>query len=171
MPDTTATRPLGRGKKLLTRQDHEQIQKLANIQGEEDYAVVISRGKGFWNRSTHVFSRQPTTNEINDFEQTGSRLKFRGQKAEVQGSAIKASVALYDKLIARAYDVLIGMRTVETMTAEEARAKVPPITKRAAITEWIGDVHGATRMAEMEGEDDDDSEDERPSNASGDSDE
>lgn len=157
MPDATT---LPRRGKILTRQDHQLIQKVANLQGEEDYAVVVSRGKGYWSRSVHVFSRQPTTNEINEFEQTGSRLKFRGQKAEVQGSAIKAAVALYDKLVARAYDVLIGMREVETLTSEEARAKVPPIMKRAAITEWIGDVHGATRMAEMEGEDDDDSEDE-----------
>ena len=157
MPETSI-RP--RRTKILTRQDHERIQQVTNLQGEEDYAVVIRRGKGFWNRSVHVFSRQPTENEINDFEQTGSRLKFRGQKAEVEGSAIKASARLYDKLVARAYDVLIGMKTVEKMDAETARAKVPAIEKRAAITEWIGDVHGATRMAEMEGEDDaeDDSE-------------
>lgn len=149
-------------KKILTKQDHDLIIERIKPKGDEDYAVVVSKGKGYWNRAVHVFSRQPTTTEINKYEQTGSKLKFRGQKAEVEGSAILAAVDLYNKLVDRAYDVLIGLRTHEVLNVEQARALVPPMDKRAAIVEWIGNVHGATRMAEMEGEDDDDSEEDTP---------
>jgi hypothetical protein len=146
-------------KKVLTKQDHDLIIQKIDPQGDEDYAVVLSKGKGYWNRAVHVFSRQPTTSEINEFEQTGSKLKFKGQKAQVDGSAVLAAVKLYNHLIARAYDVLVGLRTHERLDAAQACAIVTPLEKRAAITEWIGNVHGATRMAEMEGEDDDMEED------------
>lgn len=152
MPTPNTTRPRG-SKKILTRQDHDLIQEKAQITGDEDYVVVLSRGKGYWNRSVHVFQRQPTTNELNAYEQTGSRLKFKGQKAQVDGSAVLAAVQLYDKLVARTYDVLVGLKTYDKLDGAQSRATVPALAKRAAVVEWIGDVQGATRMAEMEGED------------------
>lgn len=151
---TSATRP--RNSKIITKQDHETIQQKCDIDGEkgEDYAVVLQRGKGFWIKSIHVFSRHPTTKEINDYEQTASRLKFKGQKAQVEGSAINAAVAIYNVLVARSYDVLIGLKEHAQLDAELSRAKVPPMVKREAIRDLIAEVYSASRMAEMEGEDD-----------------
>lgn len=151
-----------RDPRIVTREDHDLIQQRINPQEGEDYAVTVAKGKGYWVKSIHVFSRHPTQGEINAYEQTASRVKFRGQKAEIEGSQINAAVGLYDLLITRAYDVLAGLRRHEQLDREGARAKVPALTKREAIRELIGEVYSATRMEESLGgdveTDDDDSE-------------
>ncbi len=149
--------------KIVTRAEHEIIQQKCNFQGDEDYAVVIQKGKGYWGKSVHVFSRQPTTKELQEFEEGSSRLKFKGQKAEMEGRPILAAANLYNKLIVRAYDVIVGLKTYETMTAEEARTTVPPLVKREAIREFTAEVYSASRMEEAEGVEegkDDDKDDE-----------
>lgn len=153
---TSATPAPPRNKKIITRHEHEIIQTKCSINADkgEDYAVVLQKGKGYWVKSVHVFHRHPTTKQINAYEQTASRLKFKGQKASVEGSQIDAAVQLYNELIDRAYDVLLGLKTAEHLPTEQARAVVPPLVKREAIRELIGEVYSASRMAENEGEDD-----------------
>jgi hypothetical protein len=137
--------------KIVTRADHAIIQSKIHLQGTEDYAVVIQKGKGFWNKSIHVFSRQPSQRELQTFEETSSRLKFKGQKAEMEGSPIFAAAELYNRLIDRVYDVLVGVQSHERMNSEQARTFVPPLVKREAIREFTAEVYSASRMEEAEG--------------------
>ena len=97
--------------KIVTRHDHTLIQQKCQLTGSEDYAVVIQKGKGFWNKSVHVFSRQPTLKELQEYEESSSRLRFKGQKAEMEGSPIAAASDLYNKLVERVYDVLVGLKS------------------------------------------------------------
>jgi hypothetical protein len=137
--------------RIVTRADHDKIQSRIHLQDEEDYAVTIQKGKGFWVKTVHVFARRPSLKEINDYEQTASRIKFRGSKAEMEGSQIQAAVSLYNLLVARCYDVLVGMRTFPQLDAAGSRAKVDPLIKREAVRELIGEVYSATRMEESLG--------------------
>lgn len=135
--------------RLVTRADHATIQAKIHLQGNEDYAVTVQKGKGYWIKSVHVFERRPMQSEINEYEQTASRLKWRGNKAEMEGSQINAGVNLYNRLIARAYDVQVGpVKTLPEVDAAGARAHVDPLVKREAIRELIGEVYSATRMEE-----------------------
>jgi hypothetical protein len=159
MPDTAvAGRTPLRAKRKLTRADHALIQQKCHIDSArgEDYAAVFMVGKGFGQWSIHVFARQATQREIDQYEQTASKLKFKGQKASMEGSQTLAAVNMYNALIARAYDVLVGLTSVDQMSREEAAQRVPPLVKREAIKQWIGEVYGETRLADAEGDDDDD---------------
>lgn len=151
--------------KIVTREDHALIQQKCELQGSEDYAVVIQKGKGFWNKSVHVFSRQPTTKELQEFEESSSRLKFKGAKAEMEGSPIIAASNLYNRCIARVYDVLIGLKSHDRLEAQQARDMVPPLVKREAVREFTAEVYSASRMEEAEGVEhgkDDDKDDDNP---------
>jgi hypothetical protein len=146
-----ARRP--RTKRILTRDDHARIQDQCSIDGErgEDYACVFQRGKGFGQWSIHVFTRQPTQKEIDNYEQTASKLKFKGQKAQMEGSQITAAVTLYNLLITRTYDVLVGIKSYDRLEREQTVARVPPLVKREAIRQLIGEVYSESRLAEAEG--------------------
>jgi hypothetical protein len=150
---------MAKDPRLVTRADHERIQSKISLAPNEDYAVTVQKGKGFWVKTTHVFERRPSQGEINAYEQTASRLKWRGNKAEMEGSQINAAVELYNKVISRAFDVLVGMKVVDKLDRERAREKVDPLVKREAIRELIGEVYSASRMEENLGggpEDEDD---------------
>lgn len=143
--------------RLVTRADHDRIQAAINLQGEEDYCVTVQKGKGTWVKTVHVFARGPQLHEINRYEQTASKVKFKsGGKAELEGSQITAATTLYDLLIGRAYNVVRGARVIESVDRDGARTQVPPLTKREAIRELIGEVYSASRMEEVVGSDDDD---------------
>lgn len=138
----------------VTREEHDLIQKRANLQGEEDYAVTVQKGKGYWVKTTHVFNRRPMLKEINEYEQTAGKVKFKGQNAELQGSQINAAFTLYNTLINRTYDVLVGVRVIDGPLDRVASQKqVDPLIKREAIRELIGEVYSATRMEESLGGD------------------
>jgi hypothetical protein len=137
--------------KIVTRAEHAIIQAKLKLNGTQDYAVVIQKGKGFWNKSIHVFSRQPSTRELQTFEESSSRLKFKGQKAEMEGSPIAAASELYNRLIDRAHDVLIGLQTHEQLNSQQCRDLIPPLVKREAIREFTAEVYSASRMEEAEG--------------------
>lgn len=136
----------------VTRADHDLIQKKVNLKDEEDYAVTVQKGKGYWVKTTHVFNRRPMLKEINDYEQAAGKVKFRGQNASLEGSQITAASQLYNTLINRAYDVLVGVRTLDgPLSREDAQRKVDPLVKREAIRELVGEVYSATRMEESLG--------------------
>lgn len=162
-------------KLLLRKVDHDKIQKIVKLQGEEDYAVVTHRVHGEWKRSIHVFDRLPTTKEMTDYEDTASRVKFKGQnKAVIEGSQVQASSVLYNKIINRVYDLPLGNRmfgevnedgTGRPLNSKEATDRVPSLVKREALRDFIGEVYSESRLAEREGDDEEitvkaDSEDE-----------
>lgn len=151
--------------KIVTRADHAIIQQKINVADPEDYAVVIQKGKGFWQKSIHVFARQPMEKEVQTYEETSSRLKFRGQKAEMEGAPLRAAAELYNKLISRTYDVLIGLKKHDQLDRQQSMQLISPIIKREAIREFIAEVYSASRMDEAEGiseGSDDDSEEDAP---------
>ncbi len=136
----------------VSRADHDLIQSRAKIQGDEDYSVTVQKAKGFWVKTVHVFNRRPMLKEINDYEQTAGKVKFKGQNAELQGSQINAAFTLYNTLINRTYDVLVGVKVIEGPLDRVASQKqVDPLIKREAIRELIGEVYSATRMEESLG--------------------
>src|SRR5688572_10780037 len=96
-----------RRKKSLTRGDHEEIQNECKVTGDEDYAVVWQKGKGIGGWAVHVFQRQPSLPEIQKYEDTASRVEFKGNRARIEGSQIEAGNMLYTRLIARAYNVIV----------------------------------------------------------------
>jgi hypothetical protein len=153
-------------KKLaLTPADYEAIEKNCNITGTEDYAVVTHRIRGAYTRSIHVFDRLPNTKELAEYENPASKLKFRGNKAEVEGSQLLAARDLYNLLIVRAYDVPVGTRTIlggegpdgtpKPLSRDEAKAKVPPMIKREAIRDFVAGHWSQGQISDMVEEDDD----------------
>lgn len=148
---TAPARTPRRNPKIVTQEDHAIIQQKCGITGDEDYAVVLQKGKGFWKKSIHVFARQPNSKELQAYEDSSSKLKFRGQKAEMEGSPLKASEWLYNLLIVRAYDVVVGLKTHEQLDKAAAARMVPPLVKREAIRELSAEVYSASRMEEAEG--------------------
>lgn len=146
-----ATAPRKKNPKIVTQEEHAIIQEKCSIQGDEDYAVVLQKGKGFWKKSIHVFARQPNTKELQQFEDSSSKLKFKGQQAQMEGSPLLAAGWLYNLLIVRAYDVLVGLKTYEQLDRPEAARLVPPVVKREAVRELVGEVYSASRMEEAEG--------------------
>lgn len=157
-------------KLLLKKEDHDKIQQLIELKGDENYSVITQRVHGTWRRSIHVFTRLPKTSELTDFENTSSKVKFRGGgKAEVQSGAVLASVKLYNILIDRVYDLPIGNRIYGEVTMDEAgnrtgeplrgaelREKVPALVKREALRDFIAEVYSESRLAERETDDDED---------------
>lgn len=152
-------------KLVLKKEDYARIEKLCAIGDKEDYAVVTTRQKGLIIRSIHVFSRQPMTKEITEYENTASKVKFRGNKAEVEGSQTLAAKHLYDHLIDRAYDVPVGRQVLgaidmndagemigKPLNREEAKEKVPVLLKREAIRDMVGQHWSAGQLVEMEGD-------------------
>lgn len=151
--------------RVLKRADYETIQQYAGVNGTEDFAVVTTRAKGLMVRSIHVFARQPMTSEMTEFENTASKMKFRGNKAEVEGSQLRAALHLYNHLISRAYDVPVGLQilgevTVEggkivsgkPLTRDEAIAQVPVLIKREAIRDMTAQHWSQGQIVEMEGD-------------------
>lgn len=146
--------------RVVTRDDHERIQAAINLEGDEDYTVTIQKGKGYWVKSVHVFKRQPTAIEIHNYEQQASRVKFKGgNRAELEGSQINAAVGLYNLLIDRAYDVLVGVKKHAQLSREDAVNMVTALVKREAVRELIGETYSASRMAEAVGDDQTDDDD------------
>jgi hypothetical protein len=155
---------MAKSKLLLTKEHHERIQAAIKLNEDEDYSVVTHKRHGEWLRSIHVFSRLPTTKELTDFENVSSKVKFRGAgKAEVDSGAVQAANSLYNKLISRVYDLPHGPRRIlgeigkdgnssAPVTAEQARELVPPLVKREALRDFIGEVYSESRIADREGE-------------------
>lgn len=155
-------------KLVLRKQDHAEIQKLISLGDNEEYSVVTHRIHGEWKRSIHVFKRLPSTPEMTEYENAVSRIRFKGAgKAETQSGAVKASETLYNKLVERVYDLPIGSRVYgevtmapdgttsgRPLTGEEARSKVPVLVKKEALTDFVGQVYSESRLAEREGDDD-----------------
>lgn len=138
--------------KLVSPEEHAIIQrKCIKDPATEDYVVVVQKAKGFWQKTIHVFHRQPTQKELQTYEETSSKVKFRGSKAEMEGAPLQAASSLYDKIIERAFDVWVGLQKHEQMDAATARAKVLPTMKREAIRELVAEVYSASRMEEAEG--------------------
>jgi hypothetical protein len=163
-------------KLILKKEDHVKIQDLVTLQGNEEYSVVTHRIHGEWKRSIHVFKRLPSTTEMAEYENAASKVRFRGAgKAETLSGAVKASEALYNKLISRVYDLPVGTRiygevTIERngqraglpLNEEESRQRVPILVKKEALTDFVGQVFSESRLAEREGDEDDEVKDEKP---------
>lgn len=152
-------------KLVLKREDYLTIQKAIGITGTEHFSVVTHRSMGMIFRSIHVFARQPMTAEITEFESTASKMKFRGNKAEVEGSQVRASLHLYNHLITRAYNVPIGLQILgETdiengqivkggpIDRETAIRDVPALIKREAVRDATSQHWSQGQLVDMEGE-------------------
>lgn len=150
----SATAAPRKTRRILTTADHQQIQEKAriNIDGGENYAPVIQKNKGVFQWSIHVFQREATLGEINAYEQIASRVEFKGQKAQIKGSQIEAATRLYNRLVARSFDVVVGLKTYDELDREASIKTVPPLVKREAIRELLGEVYSASRMEEIEGD-------------------
>lgn len=135
----------------ITSEDYDKIETAIVLQNDEDYSVVWHQRHGRWMRSIHVFARQPTTKEVSTYEEMASKLKFKGNKAQIDGSQTLAAEQLYNRLITRVYDLPIGRKLIgegTPLTADEARAKVPVLVKKEAVRDFVGEVYSASRMAE-----------------------
>ena len=155
-----------KSKLVLTKDDYERIEQQCALTGEEDYAVVTSRHRGLIIRSIHVFARQPMTKELTEYENTASRVKFKGNRAEVEGSQLLAAKHLYDHLIARAYDVPVGRQILGEIKEDDGRmigkpldrndaiAKVPVMIKREAVRDMVAQHWSSGQLIEMSGDDD-----------------
>lgn len=139
----------------LTDQDYEKIERGCEIDSAkgESYVIVTAKHRGRYYRGIHVFDRKPSTREMVDYEKTSSQVHFKGNKAKIEGSTVQAAVDLYGKIIARAYDVVVGNAVVEKLTAEDARNRIDPMTKREAIREFTGN---ASAQSALEDDDEDD---------------
>lgn len=159
-----------KSKLVLTREDYTRIEEMCNLTGDEDYAVVTTRHRGLIIRSIHVFARQPMTKELTEYENTASKVKFKGNRAEVEGSQLLAAKHLYDHLIHRAYDVPVGRQVLGELTEdtsegpnkgkmtgkpldrEGAIAKVPVMIKREAVRDMVAQHWSSGQLVEMEGD-------------------
>jgi hypothetical protein len=137
----------------LSAEQYKTIESKINLTGDEDYVVVVQRRHGKATFGVHVFERQPSTKEMVAYEETASRVKYRGSRAEVEGSAILATKNLYDTLIARAYDIQVGRTLHEMLDRGQAKVKVTDLGKREAIREFLGSVAGLTSLNEDDGKD------------------
>lgn len=136
---------------ILKSEDYEKIEKSVNLTGQEDFVVCVHKRHNKIAFSVHVFERQPSTKEIVAYEETASKMRFKGTKAEIEGSAVLASKNLYDRLIARVYDLPIGRETHKTLDRENAVRMVPVLVKREAVRDFVGGVISANQLAENEG--------------------
>lgn len=135
----------------LTPEQYKKIEDGIYLTGTEDYVVVVQKRHGQVRYGVHVFERQPSTKEMVKYEETASRVKYRGSRAEVEGSPLLAAKSLYDLLIARAYDIQVGRQVFENMTREQCVQLVTPLQKREAIREFLGNVSGLTSATEDDG--------------------
>lgn len=141
----------------LTPEDYEKIDTAVNLQGAEVYAVTVHKHRGKYKRAIHVFERMPNEWEMQSFENTSTKVKFRGKDAEVKSSMVLASRTLYDTLITRAYDVPYGPRILgaepgKPLTAEEAKKFVDVLAKREAMKELCGQVWASSNFDDDEEE-------------------
>lgn len=142
-------------KYALTDDQYNDLEKKLDLKGEEAYAITVQRYRGKALYGVHVFERQPSTKELVTYEDTASRLKYKANGAQLEGSALLAAVNLYKRLIVRAYDIQVGTRNYETLDASEAVRLVPDIQKREAVREFLGVVSSLTSLTS----DDDDERD------------
>lgn len=156
-------------KLVLKAEDYQKIEASLNLKDEEDYSVVTHKVKASWYRSIHVFFRRPTTKELTTYEEKAGKLKFRGTRAEMEGSRLQAGIDLYNSLIDRVYDYPYGRRILgdiskgeKPLDRQSAKEYVDPLTKRAAILDFVSEVYSASQIEEREGvEGDPSKEDER----------
>lgn len=153
----------------LKPEDYDRLDKIVGRTGNEYYSVVTHKMRGRYVRSIHVFHRQPSTKELVHYEQTLSKLRMRGNRTDVEGSQTLAAKDLYNALIVRAYDVPVGWQILgeitldkdgvtlvsgKPLTREEAIEHVPPMIKREAVRDAVGEHYSESRVSEMEGDDD-----------------
>lgn len=143
-------------KLVLKPEDYDKIEALAGIKDTEEYSVVTHKMRGRAFRSIHVFERQPSTKELTEYEDVASKVKMKGKNAEVGGSTVLASAGLYDKIINRVYDLPIGRRihgASENGPLQRADAVklVPPLVKRVAIRDLVGEVYSSSQLEDNEG--------------------
>lgn len=136
----------------LKDEDYLTIEKARDIKGSEPYTVVYMPLRNKFVRSVHVFERKPSTKELTDYENATSKMRFRGNKAEIEGGAVAAAGELYRKTIGRVYDLVIDRQIVAGPIArDEAIRLVEPMVKREAIADLVGEVFRASKVAEMDG--------------------
>jgi hypothetical protein len=139
----------------LTDAQYDEIESKIGLNGEETYAIVVQKHRGKMIYGVHVFQRQPSTKELVQYEETASRVKYKGSTAELQGSALLAGVNMYNLLIVRAYDIVVGMKRHDELDRGTAIASVPGLQKREAVREFLGNVSSLTSVTS----DDDDERD------------
>ncbi len=162
-------------KLVLRKADYDLIAAKLTQAGflgksEQDFQVTTQRDKGVWYRTIHIFSRPPMPSELNEYEDKASKIKFKGTKAQIEGSKINAAKDLYNKIILAVFDLPLGRivygsfevpdpndraKTIvgKPLDREEALERVPVLTKRAAILDMVGEVYSAAQLEEREGED------------------
>jgi hypothetical protein len=151
-------------KLVLRQEDYERVEKTLTDLGylgntEQDYSVTTQRIKAKWYRTVHVFERPPMGKELNQYEEEASKIKFRGTKAEVEGSRLTAAKNLYNKIILAVFDLPVGRQVLgpiekgHPLKRDEARDKVPLLVKRAALLDMLSEVYSAAQIEEREGED------------------
>jgi hypothetical protein len=127
----------------VTPEARAKVEERIALKGDEDYALTLFKRHGDMSIITHIFSRQPTSKEISTYEDTSSRLKFRGQKAEIEGSITLASRNLYDALIDRVYDLRVGRHKWDgAIDRDTAKSYVPVLMKREAVRDFLSQVQG-----------------------------
>jgi len=136
---------------VLKSEDYERIEASVKLTGQEDFVVCVHKRHNKLSFSIHVFERQPMTQEVLAYEETASKMKFRGTKAEMDGSQVLASSNLYNKLIARVYDLPVGRVVHDQLDRAAAVQLVPVLVKREAIRDFVGGVISANQLAENEG--------------------
>jgi hypothetical protein len=138
----------------LSTEESIQLEHDLQIQGHEPYAIVFIKIRGTqYARSVHVFEREPDAREITEYENNASKMKIKGSNAEIQGGSVAAAAELYRRTISRVHNLVVNRVVVPgPIGREEALRLVPPIVKRAAISDLIGDVFQASRISEMEGD-------------------
>lgn len=142
-------------KIVLKRADYELIEKdpKVGLKDSEDYAVTTVKNHGVWVRSIHIFSRRPSAQELHKYEETASRVRLKGNKAELEGKKLVAARDLYNVLIDRVIDAQIGRKNYPLLTRDEAASNIEPLMKRAAILDMVSEVYSATQLEDREGED------------------
>ena len=127
----------------VTPEARDKVEERIALKGDEDYALTLFQRHGDRSIIIHVFERQPTPKEIATYEETSSRLKFKGQKAEIEGSVTLASRNLYDALIGRVYDLRVGRHKWEgAIDRDSAKSFVPVLMKREAVRDFLSQVQG-----------------------------
>jgi hypothetical protein len=151
----------------LKPEDYDAIDKVVQPKNDEYYSVVTTPHRGKYIRSIHVFHRQPSTKELLAFESLSAKIRIRGNRTDFDGSPLEAHVRLYNTLISRAYDVVVGNKVMgqviddkgdpipnaRPLDVSEASKFVPDMMKRRALADVLGNhitESMATEMADDE---------------------
>lgn len=134
----------------LTSDQYDQIEKKLDLKGDEDFAVVVQKRHNRVRYGAFVFERQPSPKEMARYEELASRVKYKGTRAEIEGSAVQATTYIFDLLIARAQDIQSGRTVYETLDRDGARKVTPVLTKREAVREFLSNVSSLTSATEDE---------------------